>query len=384
MKIIRIMNNITVVLNSGEIISSDNCTDEMFKSIYNNQNGEDFVRSILIPEFATKVAIAEQRKDFVTNAKNSKYLTVKGSSVYLLNISELSIPEDLVDAILLAEKEENEDLLQTYFNFWTLVSLNPDSRCRQNLFWFLNKYGMTISKSGLFVAYRNVNIKKAGTFIDPKLADFVSSEYTRIKFVSKKSPKDYLVSKTVDSYILTKTQCNDTIGNLSDLYKQLSDVELSTVYTDGYTGKFEIKLGEIVSMPREKCDSVQENSCSKGLHVAGKTWLKENYFGEVGLMVLVNPADVVAVPPVDGYGKMRTCAYYPVSIVEFDDNGDIIDMGIEDGFEDDFIDKICYSGKKNNNDANPYYLNIPDIPELDKSKINDRLLNIVSGINKLV
>ena len=384
MKIIRIMNNITVVLNSGEIISSDNCTDEMFKSIYNNQNSEDFVRSILIPEFATKVAIAEQRKDFVTNAKNSKYLTVKGSSVYLLNISELSIPEDLVDAILLAEKEENEDLLQTYFNFWTLVSLNPDSRCRQNLFWFLNKYGMTISRSGLFVAYRNVNIKKVGTFIDPKLADFVSSEYTRVKFVSKKSPKDYLVLKTVDGYVLTKTQCDNTIGNLSALYKQLSDVEVSTVYTDGYTGKFEIKLGEIVSMPRENCDSVQENSCSKGLHVAGKTWLKENYFGEVGLMVLVNPADVVAVPPVDGYGKMRTCAYYPVSIVEFDDNGDIIDMGIEDGFEDDFIDKICYSGKKNDNDANPYYLNIPDIPELDKSKINDRLLNIVSGINKLV
>ena len=148
MKIIRIMDNITVVLNSGEIISSDNCTDEMFKSIYNNQNDEDFVKSILIPEFATKVAIAEERKDFMNNAENSKYLTIKGSSVYLLNISELSIPEDLVDAILLAEKEENEDLLQTYFNFWTLVSLNPDSRCRQNLFWFLNKYGMTISKSG--------------------------------------------------------------------------------------------------------------------------------------------------------------------------------------------------------------------------------------------
>ena len=88
--------------------------------------------------------------------------------------------------------------------------------------------------------------------------------------------------------------------------------------------------------------------------------------------------------PVDDYGKMRTCAYYPVSVVEFDDNGDIIDMDIEDGFEDDFIDKICYSGKKNNNDSNPYYLNIPDIPELDKSKINDRLLNIVSGIKKLV
>lgn len=384
MKIIRVMDTVTVVLNNGEIISSSECTDEMFVNIYNNQTDEDYVKSILIPEFKNKQTIFAEKKNLMEDLEYSQYLTAKGSSVYLLDISELSVPEDLVEAILLAEKEKNEELIQSYLNFWTLVSLNPDSRCRQNLFWFLNKYGMTISRSGLFIAYRNVNIKKAGAFIDPKLADFVSSEYTRVKFVSKKSPKDYLVLKTVDGYVLTKTSCNNTIGNLSDLYKQLSDVEVSTVYTDGYTGRFEIKLGEIVSMPREKCDSVQENSCSKGLHVAGKTWLKENYFGDVGLMVLVNPADVVAVPPVDDYGKMRTCAYYPVSIVEFDENGDVIDTEIENGFEDDFIDKICYSGLINNNDINPYFVTIPDIPELDKSKINNRLLEMAMGLNKLV
>lgn len=384
MKIIRVMDTVTVVLNNGEIISSSECTDEMFLNIYNNQTDEDYVKSILIPEFKNKQTIVAEKKNLMEDLEYSQYLTAKGSSVYLLDISELSVPEDLVEAILLAEKEEDEELIQSYLNFWTLVSLNPDSRCRQNLFWFLNKYGMTISRSGLFVAYRNVKIKKAGVSIDPKLANFISSEYARIKFISKKSPKDYLVLKTVDGYVLTKTSCDNTIGNLSDLYKQLSDIEVSTVYTDGYTGKFEIKLGEIVSMPREKCDSVQENSCSKGLHVAGKTWLKENYFGEVGLMVLVNPADVVAVPPIDDYGKMRTCAYYPVSIVEFDENGDIIDTEIEDGFEDDFIDKICYSGLINNNDINPYFVTIPDIPELDKSKINNRLLEMAMGLNKLV
>lgn len=384
MKIIRVMDTVTVVLNNGEIISSSECTDEMFINIYNNQTDEDYVKSILIPEFKNKQTIVAEKKNLMEDLEYSQYLTAKGSSVYLLDISELSVPEDLVEAILLAEKEQDEELIQSYLNFWTLVSLNPDSRCRQNLFWFLNKYGMTISRSGLFVAYRNVKIKKAGVSIDPKLANFISSEYARIKFISKKSPKDYLILKTIDGYVLTKTSCDNTIGNLSDLYKQLSDVEVSTVYTDGYTGKFEIKLGEIVSMPREKCDSVQENSCSRGLHVAGKTWLKENYFGEVGLMVLVNPADVVAVPPIDDYGKMRTCAYYPVSIVEFDKNGDIIDTEIEDGFEDDFIDKICYSGLINNNDINPYFVTIPDIPELDKSKINNRLLEMAMGLNKLV
>ena len=42
-------------------------------------------------------------------------------------------------------------------------------------------------------------------------------------------------------------------------------------------------------------------------------------------MVLVNPANVVAVPTIDGYGKMRTCEYFPVAIVDCDENGDIVE-----------------------------------------------------------
>ena len=38
----------------------------------------------------------------------------------------------------------------------------------------------------------------------------------------------------------------------------------------------------------------------------------------------------------------------------------------------------------NNNDINPYFVTIPDIPELDKSKINNRLLEMAMGLNKLV
>ena len=54
MKLIKILNNITVVLNNGDIISSDNCTEEMFKDIFNNQNDEEYIKNILIPEFSNK------------------------------------------------------------------------------------------------------------------------------------------------------------------------------------------------------------------------------------------------------------------------------------------------------------------------------------------
>ena len=387
MKIIKVMDTITVVLSNGDIISSNSCSDEMFAKIYNNQENEDYVKELLLPEFNKKKKEVELKKDLFDGIESSAYLTTKGSSVYLLEISELSLPEDLVSAFMKAEREGNEELIQTYLNFWTLVSLNPDSRCRQNLFWFLNKYGMTISKSGLFVGYRNVNVKKEGDNIDAEFAKFISSEYTRIKFVSKKSPKHYYVCKDDTDKLITRkgesiSELNDVVGNLYDLYNQLGDAEVSTIYTDARTGTFNIKLGEIVSMPRKECDTVQENSCSSGLHVAGREWLENNYFGNVGLMVLVNPADVVAVPPVDGYGKMRTCAYYPVSVVQFGADGHIIEMPIEDGFEDDFFEKICYSGEVNNNDEHPYINIIPDIPEIDKSRINDRLLSIARTLNK--
>lgn len=394
MKIIRVMDTITVVLSNGEIISSSTCSDEMFNDIYQNQSDEDYVKSILLPEFQVKRKVAEAQKELFDGMSDSKYLTTKGNSVYILSISELSLPEDLIKAFMNAETSGNQELIDTYMNFWTLVSLNPDSRCRQNMFWFLNKYGMKISKSGLFVGYRNVGVKKHGDKYDPNLVKFISSEYARIKFVSKKSPKDYLVYKDDSTDPITfqvkkkttpaSSENEELVGNLSEMYLQLSDVEVSTIYTDQHTRTFEIKLGEVVSMPRNKCDTVQENSCSRGLHVAGRNWLEENYFGEVGLMVLVNPADVVAVPPIDNYGKMRTCAYYPVSVVDFGPDGHIIEIPIEDGFEDDFMEKICYSGTFNNDDSNPYSVVIPDLPEIDKSKINKRLLSMAKTLNKVV
>ena len=106
-----------------------------------------------------KIIEIKEVKDFEEEIKKSKVLTLMHDSIYWLDVCELSMPKDLVKAILKAEAENNKELLQSYKNFWVLCSLNPDSRARHNLFWFLQKYQMVISKSGLFVAYRNVNIK---------------------------------------------------------------------------------------------------------------------------------------------------------------------------------------------------------------------------------
>ena len=173
--------------------------------------------------------------DLANNVENSKILVLKGESIYWEEVSQLSLPTEFAKAVINAETNNDQVKLDTYKNFWTLMSLNPDERCRKNLFWFLNKNGLVISKCGFFVAYRNANYHH-------------------------------------------------------------TEEDGSIVYTDAHTGTTRIKIGEVVTMPREDCDTVQEHVCSCGLHCGSSWWLKRNYFGNNGLVVLVNPADVVAVP----------------------------------------------------------------------------------------
>lgn len=387
MKIIRIKNHITVILDDGTMLTSSDCTDTLHNEVLSNQEDEDKIKSLLIPEYFVKKEEYDLKTEILEG--NSSILEVFADSVYIKSISELSLPEDLAKAIYKAEKEGNESAIQSYKNFWTLASLNPDSRARTNLFWFLNKYGMKISQSGLFVAYRNVELKEEGSKITNKLAKFISSEYSRVKYKLKKSPKNYFVGYAQNSKELICTPSSSRLekveGTLDNLYKELSNEKSSPVYTDAHSRTFTIKIGEVVSMPRENCNSNQNQTCSTGLHVAGKSWLSQGYFGKHSLMVLVNPADVVAVPPSDNYGKMRVCAYYPVQLIERDEKGNIIDNEIEDGFEDSFMEIIAYEGEINNeDDKNPYKLFIPNIPEIDKGKVNYNLKEISNSLKKKV
>lgn len=387
MKIIRIKNHITVILDNGTMLTNSNCTDELYNNVMANQNDEEQVQCLLVPEFCKKKEEIEVKTKMLTDFTASKYLSVFGNSVYIKSVSELTVPEDLAVALFKAEQDQDTELVQTYLNFWTLCSLNPDSRARTNLFWFLKRYGMVISKSGLFVAYRNVQLKSEGSEISSKWAEFISTSYSKIKYKFKKSPKNYFVGKDANGdkvCVLTESSLTKVKGNLQELYNKLNDQDLSPVYTDAHTRTFTIKIGEPVTIDRSKCDSVQENTCSRGLHVAGRTWITKGSFGNISLMVLVNPADVVAVPPDDNYGKMRCCAYYPVQLIERDEDGEIIDQVIDDGFEDDFMHHIAYSGDVNNTDIINYTVDIPEIPEISKKKILNRLVEISNSLKKKV
>ena len=230
------------------------------------------------------------------------------------------MPMSFAEKVMKAEEKKDTVKLEAYRNFWTLLSLNPDPVVRQNLFKFLEKWGMVITKSGLFVGYRNANIFREG------------------------NPYE------------------------------------GTVYTDAHSGTTRIMLGHMVTLPREECDFDSEVSCSRGLHIGGTSWLEQHYYGDVGLVCLVNPVDVVAVPWRDcNYGKLRCCAYLPIAEATYNDNGHIIPFRTDSGFEEPFVPTILYDGVMSTESSAAYTIPIPrDMQEglYSHQSVSDRVLAI--------
>lgn len=323
MRVIRCKTSLTVTLSGGRIIQVNNCDEEMYKKVvelYQADNEFDMI-NLLIPETPEVEGIDNIRLVRFWNAvENTSELTTEGNSVYWKSVSSLSMPLSFAEKVMKAEKNKDTAKLTAYRNFWTLLSLNPDAAVRQNLFKFLEKWGMVITKSGLFVGYRN-----------------------------------------------------------ADVYRESSNPSEGTIYTDAHSGTTRIMIGRMVTLPRENCDCDSSRECSSGLHIGGTSWLDRNYFGSVGLVCLVNPVDVVAVPWAHAeYGKLRTCAYMPIAKAEYNDEGHIIPFRTDSGFEEPFVPTILYDGITATEDTAAYKIPLPSDP-LKAKTVSDKVLAIAKA-----
>lgn len=313
MQIIRIDDLIVVNLDSGMSFQKILESESEFDTIL-NATTEDEIINIFNP------CISEVREEIRTiehleeRVQKSNLLEWKNDAIYFPIVSELSVPKELAEVILDAEENNDSIKMETYKNFWTLMSLNPDEECRKNLFAFLMRHDFKVAKCGFFVGYRNVDT-------------------------------------------------TNTPG----------------VYTDYHSHTYRIKIGEMVTMPREDCDCSSQNECSRGLHVSGTNWLSRNYFGDTGLVVLVNPADCVAVPERSDYGKLRTCAYLPIDIMYYNTEGKVIPYPKETGFECDLVPKVIYEGILSSESCATYKFEIPDIPGINQDRITNSLLEIAKN-----
>jgi len=321
---------------------------------------------------------------------NRKYKTViKGilekdsDDNYYLKGIDIKMPELLANTFV--DYLENDFPVLALSNFWKLLVSNPDIRVREDLFEFLQTYNFAITDNGYFVAYKAVEVKEGATDFD--LASFVSNQYLKIK-KWKKNPANFDVIKFTtttttevenpnyeyfgdiddeedenygeedngeDEFITVEKNVvelklvevgknrmpSEYIGNLAELFKGIDQLvgDQRTVYQSRHSGRFgkvEQVLGVPVKMDRPDTDSDPTVECSSGLHVGSTKYVESFSNGnDKILLVLVNPAHVVAVPKYDK-SKMRTCEYFPYAELERLPDGkfEVIESSY---FEDDYL-----------------------------------------------
>lgn len=316
--------------------------------------------------------------------RGSEILEVKNNSLYVKGIN-ITVPELLARKIAVAFKEGNEEYMQSLINFWGLCALNPDPVARHDLFKFLDGGKFTITKSGYFVAYRNAVIRHQG---DLELVKFVTSSYLNIQN-EHKNPYLYSIYNTDNGYKLISMEDklepgSEFLGNLVDLNTNLDQLKNTTEYTDGHTRTMSIKIGMRIKQDRNLCDNDPNSACSRGLHVGNRSFLSRGSFGNAGLICLVNPKNVVAVPNYD-VNKMRTCEYLPIGVAEYDDNGQLIEID-HDVFEHELAqlqaDELEHMSKLSEKELKEYQVNQFIAPDIDLNSLNSIYSNVSMSLEE--
>lgn len=325
-KIKAILSNktLTVFLPSGDILSNNNASRDMFNLVQAATNESSIKKIMLIEEM-----LPSERKEF-ENLLDDEDLQeglpeIVGTGEFyeergalFMNGIEVSIPRLLAKEILKAGEKTTDEYYQSLKNFWCWCVLNPDPIAREDIFGFLERGDFKITKNGFFLGYRNVVKLDNKASQSKELVEFISSKYLNIKTKQKKSPKNFEVWQSSEGgYQIKKVgevaeNTKGEVGNLADLYNGLGDMEENN-YTDGYTGTMKIKIGESVRMPREACDNDPYADCSRGLHIGNKKFGYQS-FGNTTILVAVNPMNVVAVPNRNA-DKMRVCEYMPLAVI---------------------------------------------------------------------
>lgn len=306
---------------------------------------------------------------------------VKESSVFLTGTSR-SLPQLLVEKFIevvdRVSSEPSQEVFHVQLNndeeyislkrFFMWCCLNPRAEVANELYRFLSENGFKITKQGFFVALRNV-VTLHGS---PELVYFVSNAYNKVKAVWKKNPDDYTIFledgeyKLVHADKLTRTETHTTttcpdclgegvyydydedddvycencdgtgeveeyttteewpvdhgqrIGGLTEIYLDLPNREENR-FTDNWTKTFDIRIGQVVSMPSEDCNWSTQDCAAAGLHFAGYT-APYVLCGDTTVMTLHNPMKVVGI----GTEKGRCWEYLPFMLTTVEEADQIM------------------------------------------------------------
>jgi hypothetical protein len=223
---------------------------------------------------------------------------------------------------------------------------------------------------------------------DNALTSFVSQVYAERKRQKKAHthPRNYNVVKGHDgSYAITdivnKVTGGTILGNLEDMYKKLPELESNTYTSSHNKGKTQIKIGGVYQIPENEINLDNGLCAAGGLHAAAVDY-DYSGFGDVPVVVLVNPSKAITVP-VNETGKLRTTEMF-VAAVNDKPHGQHFDEGALSAFDEEYhdfslgelekavrdktFDPICVAGNK------------PAVPMVDLDTIRGMLKDRVKGI----
>jgi len=394
--------SLIVVLKDGTILNKSNATKEDFNSI-NSSNSLEEILEIISSKQVNAERGEERKKDEkieqlikgIELLKDLEDFVVKESSVYLKGIDR-SMPQLLVEKFIeiidgvsdeldypweiQAKLNQNDEYISLK-KFWLKCCLNPNAQSAEDLYEFLSKHNFKIDKHGNFYAYRNVVSRNNE---NKELVQFISNAYTKIKAVWKKRASDFVVLEENGEYKLGKIDSKDdgqalSLGNLEELYKELPTLQENS-YTSARTGQEDYRIGEVISMPRQRGDDNNSVSCSKGFHAASKEY-DYSYFGDTSILVIINPMDVLAVP-VGEIGKLRTCRWFFATTLSEDEKYILDEEDYDVSELGDIFEEKCNENLKDyvqNSFAEEIQRHTFNIPTLS----NKQLKEIVNSLDRM-
>lgn len=329
--IVKLVNeSLVVVMKDGNVYTKPNATEEDYLRIRDSFSEEEILAIIEDRVVAKEIKeIKKEAKKLTDMAEGFQKLSlvkdfkVEGQTVYLRGTSR-SIPPLLIDKFatvvgrissaapseFIEDALANDDEYQGLKNFFMWCCLNPRAEVADSLYNFLHQNGMKITKQGFFVALRNVvEVKGAG---NSNLVQFVSNAYNKVKAVWKKDPGEYWVNANEDDtfsllhgWPIDGVTTHTAVGNLTELYLDLPNMEQNR-FTDNWTHTFDIRVGQVVNMPKEKANWSTQDCATAGLHFAGHT-APYVLCGDTTVFTLHNPMKVVGI----GREKGRCWEYLP-------------------------------------------------------------------------
>lgn len=388
-KNIKLINDcLTVVLEDGKIVSKVNCTIEDYNSVIKIMAHEEFVK------FMSSASINDKREEIEQIKLNNEIaykglellkslsdFTVVDNVVYLVECNR-SLPTLLVNKfcsivhnhsngfIFYTNYDELQRSLyknieyQSYKNFFLWCCLNPKPEVAKDLYNFIENNSFNITKQGFIVALRNVVTVSENTDI----IDAVSNNYHKVKTIWKKNPKNYWINSDLK---LIKGLPDLSTIDLKEMYLNLPNLKENR-YTDARTKTFDIRVGQVVSMPLEECNYTTDECNNAGLHFTSK---EINYVGcgDQTMLILINPMKIVGI----GQQKGRCYEYLPIMTVSRDESTTILKDKLFDTLEleEDYAIKELENlqekvGGKFIRESNIYNYELPKVQLTNKELIN--------------